>query len=354
MRPAMFQAIAKTADAFPQDKPVILSNGAQLVDPASGQVVANNELERRDTGELAVLRAMQQDPSLLRTYQQAHPRAVASSGGGQGRAPMGYRFTQDGSSLEPIPGGPADHSQNLDQGLSDDAIYNAAWSDILTGNSGIKGYGKEATAQRAQIANIKAKIAKDAGVSPQALATTSGRNKALQSSLTNLQKQSDMMQKAEHGFQNNMDLALELSAKVDRSGAPLVNKWLLGGKAALGDPDVAALDAAITTAATDYARIMSGQTGAGGTPITTAEEAKKLIRKELSNKQFNAVADVLFRDIEGQQRAVDTQRQTIMGAMQAFGSQPSRGGDAPQPGHVEDGYRYKGGDPSDPASWEKV
>ena len=33
MRPAMYQAIAKTADAFPQEKPMILSNGAQLVDP---------------------------------------------------------------------------------------------------------------------------------------------------------------------------------------------------------------------------------------------------------------------------------------------------------------------------------
>ena len=106
MRPAMFQAIAKTADAFPQGKPVILSNGAQLVDPASGQVVANIQLEQRDTGELAVLRAMQQDPSLLRTYQQAHPRAE-SSGSSLPKPPSGYRWTPDGN-LAPIAGGPAD------------------------------------------------------------------------------------------------------------------------------------------------------------------------------------------------------------------------------------------------------
>ncbi len=137
------------------------------------------------------------------------------------------------------------------------------------------------------------------------------------------------MQKSEKGFQNNMDQALALSAKLDRTGSPVLNKWLLGGQAALGDPDVAALDAAITTASTDYARIMSGQTGAGGTPISTAEEAKKLLRKELSDKSLNAVADVLHVDIEGQQKAVDSQKKIIMDGMQQFGTTKNDRGSAP-------------------------
>jgi hypothetical protein len=268
--------------------------------------------------------------SSLPAETQAYvPSVLAKAGGGQrvmgkktstSGAPSGYRYQADGQTLEPIPGGPADKSSGVNQGLNDDALHNAAWADILTGDSGIKGYGKEATGQRAQVANIKAQIAKDAGVTPQELATTKGRNKALQTSLTKLQSQSDMMQKSEKGFQNNMDQALALSAKLDRTGSPLINKWLLGGQAALGDPDVAALDAAITTASTDYARIMSGQTGAGGTPISTAEEAKKLLRKELSDKSLNAVADVLHVDIKGQQDAVDSQKKIIMDGMKQFGS----------------------------------
>jgi hypothetical protein len=99
---------------------------------------------------------------------------------------------------------------------------------------------------------------------------------------------------------------------------------VLGAKDAMGDPQVRAFDAALTTAATDYARIMSGQTGAGGTPIATADEAKSLIKRELSDKQLNAVADVLHNDIMGQQKAIDNQRQIIMSNMQQFGAKPTQ------------------------------
>jgi hypothetical protein len=308
MLPAVYQTIANTG-GMPEQKPIQLSSGAQLVDP-TGKVLADNPTEQHDTGELATLRAMQADPSLLDTYRKAHP----ASGGGMARAPVGYRFTQDGS-LEAIPGGPAD-SSGTGQGLTDDAIDNAAWQYIGTGRLPTIGRGKEGVAQRTAIMNRTAKIAKDAGISPAELQTVPGRNRALQSSLTNLQKTSDVMEKSEQAFINNTNTALNISSKVDRTGSPVINKWLLGGRDALGDPDVRALDAAITTMSVDYARIMSGATGAGGTPISTAEEAKQLIKKELSDKSLRAVVDVLNQDIQGQQAAVHAQRGKILSAMQ--------------------------------------
>jgi len=318
MLPHMKQ-IADSLDPRDRKDLIDAAPGHSYLDPQTMKpVYTAPAAEPKEPEAIATLKAVQSDPALMATWQKMHPRAVVTgsgANGGLGKAPSGYRWNTDRSALEPIPGGPAD-AAGSGQGLSTDAIDNAAWAYVGTGKLPAVGRGKEGVAQRTAVMNRSAAIAKQAGMSPAELQTVPGRNKALQGSLTNLQKQSDMMEKSEQAFKNNLGVALNLSKKLDRSGSPVVNKWLLGGKAALGDPDVAAFDAAITTASVDYARIMSGQTGAGGTPISTAEEARKLIRRELSDKQFSAVADVLNQDIAGQQQAVHAQRGKILSAMQ--------------------------------------
>lgn len=325
--PAMLPHIQQIADAL---SPATAKEGFTLGPNqtrfgADGKPIATGPAQApKEPEAVTTLRAVQSDPALMATWQKMHPRAVVTGGasGGLGKAPSGYRWNADRSALEPIPGGPAD-AAGTGQGLSTDAIDNAAWAYVGTGKLPAVGRGKEGVAQRTAVMNRAASIAKSAGMSPAELQTVPGRNKALQGSLANLQKQSDMMEKSEQAFQNNIGVALNLSKQLDRSGSPVINKWLLGGKAALGDPQVAAFDAAITTASVDYARIMSGQTGAAGTPISTAEEARKLIRRELSDKQFSAVADVLDQDIQGQKQAVHAQRGKILSAMQQMHDEAS-------------------------------
>lgn len=342
----------------PQDQFVNVPAQGAVFNKATGEVVYQNPGSGpKEPNAVAEARAFQAHPDLLDVYRKMHPRAESGGGGGMGKAPSGYRWKQDGSGLEPIPGGPAD-SSGTGQGLSTDAIDNAAWAFIGTGKLPAVGRGKEGVAQRTAVMNRAAQIAKDAGISSAELQTVPGRNKALQTSLSNLQKLSDVMEKSEQGFQNNTQTALEISSRIDRSGSPVINKWVLGGKAALGDPDVQALDAAINTMAVDYARIMSGATGAGGTPISTAEEAKSLIKKELSDKSLRAVVDVLNRDIAGQQAAVHNQRGKILASMQAMHDEAAPENratkTAPQEGEVQDGYVFHGGNPADPANWEKL
>lgn len=331
--PSMLPHMKQIADAVdPQQKSDYIQGrpGDTFVDPRTGKPAFSIPAAAPQLpNSVQEVQYYQQHPEALATYQKMHPRPAAG-GGGLGHAPSGYRFTKDGS-LEAIPGGPAD-SSGTGQGLSGDAVDNAAWSFIGTGKLPPIGRGKEGVAQRTAIMNHAAKIAKEAGISPSELQTVPGRNKALQASLTNLQKTSDVMEKSEQAFLNNTNTALQISAKVDRTGSPVINKWLLGGKDALGDPDVRALDAAITTMSVDYARIMSGATGAGGTPISTAEEAKSLIKKELSDKSLRAVVAVLEQDIKGQQAAVHGQRGKILGAMQQMhdDAAPTAGGAKPQ------------------------
>ena len=99
-------AIAGQTGGLPENKPVILSNGAQLVDPSTGQVVANNALEQKDPEAIATLKALQSDPALMAAWQRTHPRA-STEGASMPKPPSGYRWTQDGN-LAPIAGGPAD------------------------------------------------------------------------------------------------------------------------------------------------------------------------------------------------------------------------------------------------------
>jgi len=205
-------------------------------------------------------------------------------------------------------------------GLTDDSVQSQGWNYLLNHQLPPLGRGQAGMDRQNAIINQANQIAKNLGVSPDEMATTAGRNKAYNASLTAFTKRGDAMQAAEEGFKNNMDNALRLSSQMDRTGSPAVNKWLLGGEENLGDPSVSAFNLAIRAAAQDYAKIMSGSTGAGGTPISTTEDAVSLFRKELSDKQLNAVANVAYQDIHGQQQANDDQKNRILGRLRSFGT----------------------------------
>lgn len=64
------------------------------------------------------------------------------------------------------------------------------------------------------------------------------------------------------------------------------------------------------------------------------------------------------QDAEAKISALRSGISRVGAALQSFGAPPSQSAQrqqsAPQPGTVEDGYRFKGGNPADPNSWERV
>lgn len=236
------------------------------------------------------------------------------------KPPSGYRYTdKTNSTLEAIPGGPADTKTNNE--LSDGAIENAAWGQILNGDSGIKGYGKEASRMRAQVQNRVAAIAQDAGVSPQELVTTAGRNKALQQSQNNLQKQSDVLDRNEETFLSNAKVMLDIGQQLDNQGGTAWNNFKNNVKNQVtSDPLVARWIAATNTVQQEYGKIAQQSTGAAGTSDSAAEHARQVINGGYSPGAMQGVIDVLDKDIQGQKQATREKLAAIQAAKQQLGN----------------------------------
>lgn len=212
--------------------------------------------------------------------------------------------------------------------LSPGALENATWNFLQTGVLPPVGRGGQGQAQRTAIMNHAADIATASGVSPSELSTRAGQQKALQGSMNAYQKRADAMAGQEQSFLHNLSYAQQISDSIDRTRFPTVNHWLMTGEAAAGDPEVVKLKAALTPVAADYAKIMSGATGAGGTPVSTMQEAMDMIRTNLSKEQFNSVSDVLRNDVHNQRLGSLDQLNAIRDNMSRFGN-GSLGGSKP-------------------------
>lgn len=139
-----------------------------------------------------------------------------------------------------------------------------------------------------------------------AIGTATGNKLALKASSTALDNQTKIGQAtktAVTAMEGGIKIAEDLSKKFERTGSPIANKYILWteGKLGLADAqtkaDINAFDAAITTVAQEYAKIMTGAAASiAGTTVSSQEEAKAFINKELTKKQLSGVFDVLRAD----------------------------------------------------------
>lgn len=148
--------------------------------------------------------------------------------------------------------------------------------------------------------------------------------------------------------QKTFPIVREASAALPRTQFPGVNRALQAAQTGTGDPKVVALGTALNTAVNAYARAISPS----GTPtVTDKEHARELLNTASTPEQLDAVLKVMEKEMAAARQAPKevkaAQRERISG----------RGTEAPGTpvvGHEEGGYRFKGGDPSQQANWERV
>lgn len=114
-----------------------------------------------------------------------------------------------------------------------------------------------------------------------------------------------------------IDLAEQYSNKVDRTGSPFFAKYanFLNGKVA-GDADTAAFQSLVKTAASEYAKIMSGASSSiSGATVSSVDNAEQIINAEMSKGQIQEVFNILKKDanfrLTSQSDTIDSLRQDI-------------------------------------------
>ncbi len=218
------------------------------------------------------------------------------------------------------------------------------------------GSGKESSQWRRAILQKAAQLQTDRGISGGESNLAQADVKANRSALLQAQKTYSAVVGFEDTFQRNIGEVVRLAPKGVAGGVPLFNRWVQAGRREVkGDPQISAFTVAVNTVANEYAKIASGNTGGGVLSDSARHEAMELLNTAQTLPQLMAAIKQLRIDGHNRVLALDTQIKRLRGNIAGAGAgNASSTPAAPKPGAVVRGYRFKGGNPADRASWVKV
>ena len=127
--------------------------------------------------------------------------------------------------------------------------------------------------------------------------------------LTSIKKVRGNLEAYENTALASLGKVNEFSKEVDRTGTPVLNRWILGGmKSIKGDTKVADFDAAMNTFAGEYAKVMSGSTGSGVASTDSArEEIRRVINTAFTQGQITSLSDLFKYEMKARRDSLDSQ-----------------------------------------------
>lgn len=167
-----------------------------------------------------------------------------------------------------------------------------------------------------QIISMAASKAAADGDTAKASALNQIANKANTSALTAVTKQQGMVGAFEKTASANIDLAETELAKLELSGSPMINKAINAYRQGVsGDPQTAKFVNALTAARTEYAKVLSGATGAQGVTDSARGEANDLFSKNMNPDALRAAFATARTEMKNRMAAFEAQKSEIRQSM---------------------------------------
>lgn len=182
--------------------------------------------------------------------------------------------------------------------LSPDALDSQATAYHTTGQLPQMGFGKAGAELKTRIMNRAAELfpKDDLAGNRQDYAASGG-------AIKDLEKSAARVRTSEGTAARNLDLAQTVSDRVDRTGSPIVNKYLLFLKGqVVGDDDTQLLNNAVETAANEYAGVVTAGSGGGVAATDSAREhARSMLHSSMANGTFKKVVSQMKTEMGNRQ-----------------------------------------------------
>lgn len=216
--------------------------------------------------------------------------------------------------------------------------------------------GTRNAADRQAIINRAAQQVQEAGSALVDVPAERGAFKADASSLAFQQKQVDAIERSSVKIEKDIKTLEKYIDSGTAGSVTLINKPINYLRTQFSDPALTEFAVAAKLVGVEYERMINGGLMSVAQLHEGArEDAKQLINEAMTPQQIRRVLPVMRQEIDNAKQASREQITDIKSRMQTTpkaGAAAPAG--APKVGDVQKGYRFKGGDPSKPGSWEKV
>lgn len=325
-------AIRQGAETYGKNQPVVAFQtkpGALAAQKAAGTASATAQtvtLEMADKlgAEFGVKAGDQVPPALFENLQRlvagkekplpTHPISVADirirAAGGQSNNPDANNLDQ-GVAQKVVDGLKSTNVAAMDM-ISPEALAEAAQRYEKTGVLPNLGLGAGAGAVKTKIMNAGATQSGGKGD----IAANSANFGADKGSLASLQKLSDSVTAFESTASANLDLFLQQAKKIVDTGSPWINTPLRAvNRAALGNEDLVAYDAARRVALNEVSKVTSSANLMGALSDSARHEVEGLSPDNATLGQIYRVVSILRQDMSNRKMGFDNQIREIKGRL---------------------------------------